>query len=100
MTKIPSVEEVEEIKAKITDTLTEHDYVSDWVNTGIDLIVESLQAECTAQREAGAREVLLSIQKIVADSRTVEEAHGIGNREATARAQVIADIQALTPPTK
>jgi len=42
-------------------------------------------------------EVLLSIQKIVAESRTVEEEYGIGNGEATARAQVIADIQALIP---
>ena len=62
MTKIPSVEIVEATKAKITDTLTEHDYISDWVNTGIDLIVESLQAECTAQREAGAREALLELE--------------------------------------
>ena len=50
------------------------------------LLVDWLRQALQAQREAGAREVLLSIQKIVAESRTVEEEYGIGNGEATARA--------------
>ena len=86
MTKIPSVEE----RAKVLNVrLLQRD----------GLPTEKIREALTAEREAGAREVLLSIQKIVAESRTVEEEYGIGNREATARAQVIADIQALTPPT-
>jgi len=56
MTKIPRLELVAEIKAKITNTLIGHDYLSDWVNTGIDGIVESFQADLTVEREAGARE--------------------------------------------
>ena len=86
--------------------LTVKENILRWMNayipTGktIPVFEDMLEQYATEQREAGAREVLLSIQKIVAESRTVEEEHGIGNREATARAQVIADIQALTPPTK
>jgi len=88
MTKIPSVEQeiLRWMNAYIPEGKT------------VPVFEDMLEQYATTEREAGAREVLLSIQKIVAESRTVEEEHGIGNREATARAQVIADIQALTQP--
>ena len=90
MTKIPTVRERYEEKFGWANSFGTFTGIRD----------EEIVKFITAEREAGAREVLLSMQKIVAESRTVEEEYGIGNGEATARAQVIADIQALTPPTK
>ena len=65
MTKIPRVELVEEIKTKITDTLIEHEYISDWVNTAIDLIVESLQKEKEKEIEARDQEWRDAIQGLI-----------------------------------
>jgi len=93
MTKIPSVEELIKSLPKHYSNVRCSEY---YQMVPLSAVRQALQA----QRDAGAREVLLSIQKIVAESRTVEEEYGIGNGEATARAQVIADIQVLTQPTK
>ena len=65
MTKIPSVELVKEIKLKITDTLIDHEYISDWVNTAIDLIVESLQKEKAEATEARDQEWRDAIQGLI-----------------------------------
>ena len=96
MTKIPSVEIVEATKAKITETLTEYDYISDWVNTGIDLIVESLQAERTAEREAGAREFVSELRKVLMGDDGEDSYIALSARIAL----FIRKHEALTPPTK
>ena len=65
MTKIPSVELVKEIKIKITDTLIDHEFISVWVNTAIDLIVESLQKEKEKATEARDQEWRDAIQGLI-----------------------------------